>query len=427
MIEYIYKRYTNSFHVTIDSRNVKAGSIFFALKGEYNDGNAFAADALKNGAALAIIDNPNYLTKGCVLVDNSLQTLQKLAHYHRQRLSTKVFAITGSNGKTTTKELLYAVLSKKYITRATIGNLNNHIGVPLTLLSITPEVEFAIVEMGANHPGDIDELCRITEPDFGLITNIGKAHLGGFGGFEGVKNTKGELYKFLVLKNGTIFYNHKNTLLFDVLDRQKAQNIIPYSNYIDDCIVDESNTNPFLSLAIKEKENKVAIQTNLVGSYNVENVMAAYAVGRHFGVDINSITDAIAKYVPSNNRSQLIKTQSNTVIMDAYNANPTSMEHALKNFEKLSFPLKVVILGEMLELGEYSADEHKKIVDIASSMNFDKIILVGKGFASINGNFHYFDSPLECVDFLRHNPLINATVLVKGSRGIKLEQVIQVL
>jgi len=427
MIEYIYKLFTDSFHVTIDSRNVKAGSIFFALKGEKNDGNAFAANALMNGAALAVIDNPNYLTDGCVLVDNSLHALQKLANYHRQRLSTKIFAITGSNGKTTTKELLYAVLSKKYITRATIGNLNNHIGVPLTLLSITPEVEFAIVEMGANHPGDIDELCRIAEPDFGLITNIGKAHLGGFGGFEGVKNTKGELYKFLVLKNGTIFYNHKNPILFDLLNRHKAQNIIPYSNYVDDCIIDESNTNPFLSLTIKEKENKVAIQTNLVGNYNIENVLAAYAVGRHFGVDINSIIDAIGKYVPSNNRSQLIKTQSNTVIMDAYNANPTSMEQALKNFGKLISPAKVVILGEMLELGEYSADEHKKIVDLASSMNFDKIILVGKGFANINGNFHYFDSLLECVDYLRHNPLINATVLVKGSRGVKLEQVIQVL
>jgi UDP-N-acetylmuramoyl-tripeptide--D-alanyl-D-alanine ligase len=427
MIEYIYKRYTNSFHVTIDSRNVKAGSIFFALKGEYNDGNAFAAEALKNGAALAIIDNPNYLTKGCVLVDNSLQTLQKLAYYHRQRLNANIFAITGSNGKTTTKELMFVVLSKKYKTKATIGNLNNHIGVPLTLLSLTPEVEFAIVEMGANHPGDINELCRIAEPDFGLITNIGKAHLEGFGGFEGVKNTKGELYKFLVSKKGTIFYNHQNSILVDLLNRYEAQNAIPYSNFVDDCIIDETNTNPFLSLTIKEKENKVGIQTNLVGNYNVENVMAAYAVGRFFGVDITSIIDAIESYVPSNNRSQLIKTQNNTVIMDAYNANPTSMENALKNLAKLNASKKVVILGEMLELGEYSADEHKKIVELACKMNFDKIILVGKGFANINSKFHYFDSALECVDYLKHNPLANATVLVKGSRGVKLEQVINAL
>lgn len=427
MIEYIYKHYTGTFHVTIDSRNVKAGSIFFALKGENNDGNAFAADALKNGAALAIIDNPNYLTKGCVLVDNALQTLQKLANFHRQRLNANIFAITGSNGKTTTKELLFGVLSKKYKTMATIGNLNNHIGVPLTLLSLKPEVEFAIVEMGANHPGDIEELCRIAEPDFGLITNIGKAHLGGFGGFEGVKKTKGELYKYLVSKKGTIFYNHQNSMLVDLLYRFKANNAIPFSNFIDNCIVDESSTNFFLSLIIKEKGNKVAIQTNLVGNYNVENVMAAYTVGRYFGVDINSIIDAIEKYVPSNNRSQLIKTQTNTVIMDAYNANPSSMEQALKNFGKLSSPCKVVILGEMLELGEYSVDEHKKIVELACKMNFDKIILVGKGFANLNKKYHYFDSALECVDYLKHNPLINATLLVKGSRGVKLEQLINVL
>ncbi|MEW5845312.1 MAG: UDP-N-acetylmuramoyl-tripeptide--D-alanyl-D-alanine ligase [Bacteroidota bacterium] len=427
MIEYIYKHYTSSFHVTIDSRDVKAGSIFFALKGENNDGNAFAADALKNGAALAVIDNANYLAKGCVLVDNSLQVLQKLANFHRQRLNAKILAITGSNGKTTTKELLFVVLSKKYRTKATVGNLNNHIGVPLTLLSLTPEVEFAIVEMGANHPGDIDELCQIAEPDFGLITNIGRAHLGGFGGFEGVKNTKGELYKYLVSKGGAIFYNHQNPILIDLLNRYQAQNTIPYSNFVDDCIIDETNTNPFLSLSIKEKEKKVRIQTNLVGNYNVENVMAAYAVGRYFGVDINSIIDAFEKYVPSNNRSQLIKTQNNTVIMDAYNANPSSMEHALKNFGKLNSPSKVVILGEMLELGEYSADEHKKIMALASSMNFDKIILVGKGFADFKDHSHYFDTVQECIDYLRGNPLTNSTVLVKGSRGVKLEQVINVL
>jgi len=427
MVEFIYKEFEKSYHVTIDSRKVQPGSIFFALKGENNDGNTFAPSALKNGAALAVIDDPQYMTKGCVLVENALIELQQLANYHRNKIKAQIFAITGSNGKTTTKELLYTVLSRKFNTNATVGNLNNHIGVPLTLLSITPDVDFAIIEMGANHPGDIHELCRIAEPDYGLITNIGKAHLGGFGGFEGVKNTKGELYKFLVSKKGTIFYNHQNSILIDLLKSYEAQNAIPYSNFVDDCIIDETNTNPFLSLTIKEKENKVEIQTNLVGNYNVENVMAAYAVGRYFSVDITSIIDAIESYVPSNNRSQLIKTQNNTVIMDAYNANPTSMENALRNLAKLSASKKVAILGEMLELGEYSAEEHKKIVDLASSMNFDKIILVGKGFASINGNFHYFDSALECVDYLRHNPLINATVLVKGSRGVKLEQVIHVL
>lgn len=427
MIEYIYKHYTSTFHVTIDSRNVKSGSIFFALKGENNDGNAFAADALKNGAALAVIDNPNYLTTGCVLVDNSLQALQKLANFHRQRLNANIFAITGSNGKTTTKELLFGVLSKKYKTMATIGNLNNHIGVPLTLLSLKPDVEFAIVEMGANHPGDIEELCRIAEPDFGLITNIGKAHLGGFGGFEGVKNTKGELYKYLVSKNGTIFYNHQNSILVDLFYKFNANNAIPFSNFIDDCMEDESNTNFFLSLIIKEKDNKVAIQTNLVGTYNVENVMAAYTVGRYFGVDINSIIAAIEKYVPSNNRSQLIKTQNNTVIMDAYNANPSSMELALKNFADLNAAQKVAILGEMLELGDYSYEEHKRIVELAKQFQFSKVVLVGDGFRHFKDDFQQFSSTKDFLDFLKANPITNSTILVKGSRGVKLEALLNYL
>lgn len=427
MIEYIYKRYTNSFHVTIDSRNVKVGSIFFALKGENNDGNAFAADALKNGAVLAVIDNPIYLTQGCVLVDNSLHALQQLANYHRQRLNTKIYAITGSNGKTTTKELLFAVLSKKYKTKATIGNLNNHIGVPLTLLSLTPEVEFAIVEMGANHPGDISELCRIAEPDFGLITNIGKAHLGGFGGFEGVKNTKGELYNFLALRDRAIFYNHQNPILVELLNKYKANNVIPYSKYFEDFIVVEKPESPFLSISISEGGKLTTILTNLVGQYNVENVMAAYAVGRHFGVGPGTIKDAIESYIPSNNRSQLLKTQNNTVIMDAYNANPTSMENALKNLAKLHASKKVAILGEMLELGEYSLDEHKKIVELASALNFDKILLVGKGFSSFNGMFYYFDNSSECAEYLKQNPIKDSMVLVKGSRGVKLEIVVEAL
>ncbi|MEJ5317780.1 MAG: UDP-N-acetylmuramoyl-tripeptide--D-alanyl-D-alanine ligase [Tenuifilum sp.] len=427
MIEHIYKEFEKSYHVTIDSRKVKAGSIFFALKGENNDGNTYAVNALQDGAALAVIDNPHYMTKGCVLVENALNALQQLANYHRHKINAKIFAITGSNGKTTTKELLYAVLSRKFKTYATVGNLNNHIGVPLTLLSITPDIDFAIIEMGANHPGDISELCRIAEPDFGLITNIGKAHLGGFGGFEGVKNTKGELYSFLALRDRAIFYNHQNPILVELLNRYKATNVIPYSKYFENFIVEEKSENPFLSVSISEGGKLTTILTNLVGQYNVENVMAAYAVGRHFGVGPDNIKDAIESYIPSNNRSQLLKTQNNTVILDAYNANPTSMENALKNLAKLNASKKVAILGEMLELGEYSLDEHKKIVELANALNFDKIFLVGKGFSSFNGMFCYFDNSSECAEYLKQNPIKDSMVLVKGSRGVKLEIVVEAL
>lgn len=427
MIEFIYKHYLGSFHATIDSRTVKHGSIFFALKGESNDGNAFASKALQNGAALAIIDNPAYMTEGCVLVENSLKTLQQLANYHRKNLKIKAFALTGSNGKTTTKELLFAVLSKKFRVKATTGNLNNHLGVPLTLLSLTPDLEYAIVEMGANHPGDIDELCRIADPNFGLITNIGKAHLGGFGGFQGVIKTKGELYEYLISKNGTIFYNSQNPILTDLLMKHGAISAIPYSKYIDVFSTLDNEQNPFLRVSLSEGQTTTTIQTNLVGSYNLENVMAAYTVGRYFGIEHGIIKEAIEGYVPSNNRSQLIKTPKNTIIMDAYNANPTSMENALRNLASLKVDNKVAILGEMLELGEYSEEEHQRIVKLALSLNFSKVIFVGCGFANHMGNLEYFTNAKACTEFLRKKPITNATILVKGSRGVMLEQVLEVL
>jgi len=428
MIEEIYKVYSKSWKVTTDSRKVPEGSVFFALKGDKFDGNAFAQLALQNGAALAVIDNPDYLRKGCVLVEDALETLQQLALYHRRKLNAIILAITGSNGKTTTKELIHAVLSKKYNTHATVGNLNNHIGVPLTLLSLTPHAEVAIVEMGANRPGDIEQLCRIAEPDMGLITNIGRAHLGGFGSFDGVKATKGELYNYLISFNKTIFYNQQNAILTEMLQNHDAQLLISYSQYAHSFSVIESSQSPFLSLSIQENNLVTNLQTNLVGNYNAENVIAAYAVGRHFNVSIDLVREAIESYIPTNNRSQLIQTSRNAVIMDAYNANPSSMEQALSNFDQLNALNKVAILGEMLELGEYASDEHNKIVDLALSFNFSEIILVGKGYENITkAGVIYFDNVDSCMDYLKNKPLTGSTILLKGSRVVRLERLLDVL
>jgi len=428
MIEEIYKVYSKSWKVTTDSRKVPEGSVFFALKGDKFDGNAFAQLALQNGAALAVIDNPDYLQKGCVLVKDALETLQQLALYHRRKLKTIILAITGSNGKTTTKELIHAVLSKKCNTHATVGNLNNHIGVPLTLLSLTPHVEVAIVEMGANSPGDIEQLCRIAEPDMGLITNIGRAHLGGFGSFEGVKAAKGELYSHLISSKKTIFYNQQNAILTEMLQNHNSQLLIPYSQYAHSFNVIESSQSPFLSLSIQENNMVTNLQTNLVGNYNAENIIAAYAVGRYFNVSIDLVKEAIESYIPANNRSQLIQTSRNAVIMDAYNANPSSMEQALSNFAQLNALNKVAILGEMLELGEYAPGEHEKIVDLSLSFNFSEIILVGKGYENIKkAGVVYFDNVDLCMDYLKNKPLSGATILLKGSRGVRLERLLDVL
>ncbi len=427
MIESIYKEYCKSWRVTTDSRNVAAGSIFFALKGNNFDGNAFAKTAIENGASLAVIDNPKYQQEGCVLVRDTLEAIQQLANLHRKNLNTRIIAITGSNGKTTTKELIHAVLSKKYKTHATIGNLNNHIGVPLTLLSLTPDVEMAIVEMGANHPGDIDLLCRIAEPDYGLITNIGKAHLGGFGSFDGVISTKGELFRYLIAANKQIFYNDQNLVIRNMLDRYNAMNVIPYTSYAPSYIINQNNQTPFLRITLIENNNNLELQTNLVGSYNAENILAAYTVGRYFGVSKELVKEAIESYTPSNNRSQLVNTSRNTVIMDAYNANPSSMEQALKNFAQLNFSKKVAILGEMLELGDYSEGEHRKIVHLALSINLSQLILVGKGYETSKHDALYFDNVDLCLEYLRSELLSDATILLKGSRGVKLERLMEVL
>lgn len=429
MIEKIYKYYSKTYSVSIDSRKVKPGDVFFALKGENSDGNKFAKNALQNGAIAAVIDNPEYLSDGCILVDNSLKTLQKLANYHRNTLRAKVLAITGSNGKTTTKELIKAVTSKKYKVKATDGNLNNHIGVPLTLLSITPDIDIAIVEMGANGVNDIAELCDIAQPNYGIITNIGRAHLGGFGGFEGVKKAKGQLYRYLAENDGVVFFNDKNIILRELIDIYKPSNPVPYSKFINNAIVSYDSDKLFINVKIQEGDAELLVKTNLVGDYNLENILSAYVIGRYFNIEPCQINGAIEEYVPNNKRSQLIKTEKNTVILDAYNANPTSMMHALQNFKSLEVKNKVAIIGEMLELGEYSNQEHSKIVKLLSELNLDSILLVGDGFSKVNlpVNAKYFADVYQCLSYLKESPLKDKFILVKGSRGVKLEEILSLL
>lgn len=429
MIEDIYCKFTRKPTVTTDSRNVPAGSIFFALQGKNVDGNRFAHDALRSGASWAVIDNAAYYTDGCILVDDALETLQSLANYHRKKLGVKVIGITGSNGKTTTKELLFSVLSAKYKVSATKGNLNNHIGVPLTLLSLTEDIDMAIVEMGANHPGDIRELVDIAEPNFGIITNIGRAHLGGFGSVEGVINTKSELYQYISEHDGVVFYNQNNPILDQLVQRFELRGrAIQYGDICRSVEIMNINQSPFLNLniGISEKVNTLELRTSLVGNYNTENILAAITVGRYLGVNAEDIRKAIEGYVPTNSRSQLLKTPHNTIIVDAYNANPSSMEVAIRNFAGLASISRVAILGEMLELGPYSTDEHLKIVTLLKDFGI-RAILVGKGFDGIYDNFQYFEDAGECAKYLRLNPITNSAILLKGSRGVGLEKVLECL
>lgn len=424
----LYSFFCKSSGVCTDSRNVLKNSIFFALKGDNFDGNKFAKCAIDNGALLAVIDNAEYYTEKCFLVDDVLKTLQNLANYHRNILKTKIIGITGTNGKTTTKELLAAVLSQNYKTVATKGNLNNQIGVPLTLLSITPDVEVAIVEMGANHVSDIEELVNIAGPNYGLITNIGRAHLGGFGSFKGIVKAKTELYLYIKNSNGVVFYNDNNPILTEQIDILNITGAVSYSSIISDVKL-LRNEDPYLHISFRIVGHNVKHElfTNLVGDYNLENVMAAISIGIYFGVDIESIKYAIANYVPTNNRSQFVKTQSNTVIMDAYNANPSSMELSIKNFASIEAKKKIVILGEMLELGEFSPAEHEKVVTLLEANEFDTAILIGKNFNGLQNSYFYFDSADSCVEYLQEHTINGYTVLLKGSRGVKLEKILEFL
>ena len=417
----LYKCFMECGKVTTDSRNCPEGSMFIALKGETFNGNAFAAQALKQGCRYAVIDESEYAGEGTILVDNCLQALQQLANYHRRQLKTPVIGITGTNGKTTTKELISTVLSRKFNTLYTEGNFNNHIGVPLTLLRLTKEHEMAVVEMGANHPGEIKTLVHIAEPDYGIITNVGKAHLQGFGSFEGVIRTKGELYDFLRAKGGaTIFIQNENPYLNGIAE---GLTCVRYGQTAGlDVSGELISCSPFLSFRWTAEGVSHEVNTHLIGSYNLDNMLAAAAIGRYFGVSDDDISSALVSYLPHNNRSQLKETADNKLIVDAYNANPTSMMAALKNFRQVEAPHKMVILGDMKELGEASREEHQKVVDYLKECGFDRVVLVGPEFAAATHSYQTFQHVDEVLADIRMHKPQGYYILIKGSNSMKLSQ-----
>ncbi len=424
----LYQIFSQYPVVTTDSRNIPANSIFFALKGESFNGNKYAGEALQKGAAFAVIDEPEFATcNEMLLVDDVLLCLQELARYHRDKLNLPILAITGTNGKTTTKELIAAVLSKKFRINFTQGNLNNHIGVPLTLLSMSDETEIGIVEMGANHPGEIKILCDIANPDFGIVTNMGKAHLEGFGSFEGVIRTKTELYDFLRRKGGKCFINADNQLL---IKQAAGLEQVCYGKS-EACFLTGELASTSYNLVVKALFPKgwLYLKSKLVGDYNLENLLAAACVGKYFEVDPLQIQEALDEYMPSNNRSQLIKKEKNILIMDAYNANPTSMMMALSNFANIRNDQKCVILGDMLELGAVSDEEHQKIADYIELQNFEEVFLVGPEFKkTVTGDKKKkFDNVELLSNYLKTQPIENKFILIKGSRGIHLEKILELL
>lgn len=414
--------------VTTDTRNCTPDSIFFALKGANFNGNQYAKKAIELGCKYAIIDEKEYSddSQNTILVDNVLETLQKLANYHRGKLRIPVIGITGTNGKTTSKELIAAVLSEEFNVLSTQGNLNNHIGVPLTLLRLTKEHEIAVIEMGANHVGEIQTLAEIADPNFGLITNVGHAHIEGFGSFENIIKAKGELYDYIRdRKDGKIFIDYDNTYL-----RNIASDITPiYYGLKDDLFVcgKIEDNSPYLTFSWKFSQNYHKVHTNLIGEYNITNLLAAVTVGKYFGVKTSKIIKAIEEYVPTNNRSQLKKTNRNTLIIDAYNANPTSMDAALRNFAKMDVSNKTLILGDMRELGSDSILEHQKIADLITENQFTDVFLIGENFSKINSGYPQFEDLNSFLDYLKENPLNDRHILIKGSRGLQLEKSIELL
>ncbi len=429
-IEELYHLFKQSSGISTDSRNVSWGELFFALKGERFDGNKYALQALKNGAMMAVVDDPVVVSDGMVLVDDSLKALQSLATFYRNKLGVKVFAITGTNGKTTTKELVSSVLAKRYRVHPTKGNLNNQIGVPLTILSATPDTDIMIVEMGASHPGDIEELCEIAGPDFGMITNIGKAHIEGFGDIGGVIGAKTELYRYLKLTRGVAFYNDNDRLLSDQINLSGVA-AVPFScpGGSLSLSMEVDKIWPTLELSMVYGENTFKVKTLLFGEYNLDNIKSAISTGIYFGVKAGDIVNALEEYLPSNNRSQIKKTSSNTLICDAYNANPVSMRRAIMSFFAIPAGKKVCILGDMLELGETALREHRDIVDMLAGNEPEKVILVGEMFsASAEGSgFILFRDAGEAESYLKTERIEGATVLLKGSRGIGLERLYQSL
>lgn len=424
----LYELFLQHPTVTTDSRDVPEGSIFFALKGDSFDGNAYAKAALEKGAAYAVVDEKEYAEDGnkqMILVEDVLTTLQQLAKYHRVHLGTTIIGVTGTNGKTTTKELIANVLKKKYNVLYTQGNFNNHIGVPKTLLQLTKEHQIAVIEMGANHPGEIKTLVNIVLPDYGIITNVGKAHLLGFGSFEGVIRTKGELYDFLREIKGTAFINNDNPHLKGISQglelvkygQQEADNLLAKGKLIE--------CNPFL----KFEWNGGIVQTHLIGSYNLDNALAAACIGTFFSIPTEDINSALEEYTPSNNRSQLTVTQDNHLVVDAYNANPTSMKAALDNFQLMKADHKMCILGQMGELGDVSTEEHQKVIDLLEEYGIETVWLVGDEFAKTQhpADYRLFANVEEVkAEIAAHKPQ-GYLILIKGSNSNKLVQTVELL
>jgi len=411
-------------------------SIFFALKGDNFNANVFALSAIEKGCSYAVVDEAEFaIDHRFILVENVLETLQTLATYHRKKLETPILGITGTNGKTTTKELIAAVLKEKYNILFTQGNLNNHIGVPLTLLQLKAEHEIAVIEMGANHLGDIKQLAEIACPNYGIITNVGKAHLEGFGSFEGVKQTKKELYDYIFANGKEIFINKDNAYLvemaaktgFKATDRTCEYSLDPNSKnceiygWVKSC-------SPFLNMdCTLGTSETVTINTQLIGAYNAENVLAAIAIGHYFEVENNSIKQGLENYIPQNNRSQLTVTENNKLVVDAYNSNPTSLRAAILNFAQMDVENKTLIIGDMLELGAQSEVEHQNIIELLQQNKFHNVLLVGKEFSKTMSQFHCFSDVTELIKHLEKQPVKNNFILIKGSRGIKLEKVISKL
>ncbi len=428
----LYDIYRQHRTVITDSRKTEPGCLFFALKGPRFNGNEFALQALESGAAYAVIDEDKYrVDDRFLLVEDVLTALQNLAHHHRQQLNTPVLAITGSNGKTTTKELVNAVLSSHYKTHCTRGNFNNHIGVPLTLLAVPDEVEIVVVEMGANHLGEIAALCQVALPTHGLITNIGKAHLEGFGDLEGVKKGKSELYRFLADNGGMAFVNGEESFLNELSGAVKYRLIYgreSNSMYPEEYVVRLVSTNPFVKASFADEDQPdIQIESHLVGEYNFNNIMTAVVIGLYFKVPGHQIKAAIENYQPQNNRSQLTTVGTNTFLMDAYNANPDSMKNALLNFAGMSPDRKIAILGDMLELGDHSHSEHQRMVDLVQELSLPEVWLVGTAFAKTDfpkGAFRQFDDVGKVQDWLRRHPLSDTLFLLKGSRGCQLEKIL---
>ncbi|MBP6238513.1 MAG: UDP-N-acetylmuramoyl-tripeptide--D-alanyl-D-alanine ligase [Saprospiraceae bacterium] len=417
-IDQLYNIYKQHPEICIDSRKINEGCLFFALKGETFDGNQFASVALLSGAAYAIIDDPEKnKSDKCILVTSVLECLQELASYHRKHLNIPVLAITGSNGKTTTKELCRDVLQKKFNTKATFGNLNNHIGVPLTILGTTSAVEFLIVEMGANHLGEIDFLCKIANPTYVFITNIGKAHLEGFGGVEGIKIGKTEMYRYAAKNNGKIFLNFDDEILTTMAP--PGSTIIGYSS---SDLVKIIEVQPFLTFSYSE----IIVHTKLYGSYNQPNIAFSIAAGNYFGVETKDIVMALEAYEPENNRSQITQVGTNTIIKDAYNANPSSMKLSIESFYKMHGSNKVLVLGDMLELGEFAEFEHRQIIDLTKTLGFQNSIFVGENFMKVKDMFHgkYFKHIDEAREYFKNKNFTQALILLKGSRGISVEKII---